>query len=245
MDSIQYTLQQNKKGISGLFQRVKVKSIAPRLGKATFTTLTIAFLTVASTGAIAKADCLTRIKTLYANELDAYKRPSYRSLRLHLDEAGKKKAGSDNIVETPLRTISYVHGSVATLVLDEKIWNGETINGPWQKAPHNFPKNRRALHEHNQAAYIKNLTDAKCNGKVKHAGKTYLHFHFATKTDPLKDQGGKYIGASHDVYLDPKTKLVMIWEKTNFISSYSKTPSKEKTIETFTYDNTIKITEPH
>jgi len=192
----------------------------------------------------AHAACLDEVKALYANELNAYDRPPYRAVKIYYDVDGNKKSGFDHIVETPLRTISFVHGGSAALTIDRDAWTGPTSEGPWTKSAANFPKDRRETHERIARESIANMTDAKCGGSVEIDGKPLLHFGFTTKSDPDPEQNGQWFGAKEDVYLDPDSKRVMRWEQANFISSWSKDISRERTVQTFEYDETIKVNPP-
>lgn len=192
----------------------------------------------------AHADCLDEVKALYANELDGYKRPPYRATRIHYDENGGKKVGYDDVVETPLKTVSLIHGGEATLAVGQDSWTGPSLTGPWTKAPNRFTDDRRETHRKQLEQSIKNMSNAVCGGEVELDGKTYLHYRYTTKTDPDPAMGGFWFGATEDVNLDPKTKLVMRWDMTDFVSSFAPNASKERSTATFVYDDTIEVTAP-
>lgn len=197
----------------------------------------------------AKADenqekCLAEVKALFSNEFNAYNWPPYKSVRIHTDATGKKTAGFDNVVETPLRTISLTHGSKAALAIDQQIWVGPTVNGPWKKSPNNFPKDRQKIHAMQHAQSLKNMTDAKCEGEVELNGKKLMLYKYSTKTDPIKERANMWFGGTDAIYYDPKSRRVMRRVQTDFINSFTKGKSKDVITEDFTYDPEIKILEP-
>lgn len=194
--------------------------------------------------AAARADCAQEVKILYREHLNGYKRPPYRSVRFHYNADGSKKVTYEHIVETPLRTIAIVNGGAATLAIDAKSWTGPTKNGPWKPSVNYFPKDRRGQHENIMKQNIKNMTDIKCGGLVEKDGKKLLHYHFTTKTDPVKEQGGMWFGSTDDVYVDPKSKLVLRWDRSNFVTSFSPKGTGEYSTDTFVYDKTIKVNPP-
>lgn len=207
--------------------------------------LTVISLSIQPAQADEKQDkCLSEVKALFGNEFNAYNWSPYKSVRIHTDADGKKTAGFDNIVETPLRTISLTHGSKAAMAIDQQVWVGPTVNGPWEKSPNNFPEDRQKIHAMQYAQSLKNLTDARCEGEVELNGKKLMLYKYTTKTDPIKERGNIWFGGTDAIYYDPKTRRVMRRVQTDFINSFTKGMSKDVITEDFTYDPDIKILAP-
>lgn len=194
--------------------------------------------------AAAAEDCLEIVRQIYRDDLDPFARPPYRSVRIHRNAAGDKTAGFDNRVETPLRTISQVHGGAAALVIDRESWTGPGPEGPWTPAPAHFPADRAAVIARERAQSLANLADARCHGEVEVEGQTLLHYGFTTRTDPDPERGGLWFGAREEVFLDPGTRRVMRWERSDFVSSFAGEPSGERSVETFEYDDAVTVRPP-
>jgi hypothetical protein len=206
-------------------------------------TLTILLLWAALPAAQA-SECMDEVRALFSSSLDPFQRPAYRSQRTHFDEAGAKKSAFQNVVQTPLRTISLVEGGAAALVVDQDTWTGPTLDGPWTSAPSTMPDNRRAAMEMSLEQQVANLSEPACDGEVEVDGQQLLKYSFTTKTDPNPDQGGLWFGSSDTIYIDPATGQVMLWERTGFTSSFAPTPTAESSVETFEYDDAITVDPP-
>lgn len=206
-------------------------------------TLAIALL-IAVPPAAQAGECMDEVQALFSSSLDPFQRPAYRSQRTHFDDAGAKKSAFENVVQTPLRTISLVEGGEAALVIDKDVWTGPSLDGPWTSAPSTLPDNRRAAMQLSHEQQMANLSEPLCNGEVEVDGQQLLKFGFTTKTDPNPDQGGLWFGSTDAVYIDAATDQVMRWERTGFTSSFAPTPTNERSVETFEYDDTIKVDPP-
>lgn len=194
---------------------------------------------------VALADaCMDEVREVFQTHLNAFERPPFRSERIHFSPDGVKISGFTNVVQSPLRGISLVHGDIAALSVDQQLWVGPTVDGPWTISPDMLPADRLASMESGFKQELANLVEPECNGMVERDGKTYLNYVYTTKTDPEEAQGGLWFGATNSVFLDPETKLVMIWEQTDFISSFSSKSNPEKSVETFVYDETITVDPP-
>lgn len=190
-------------------------------------------------------ECLEEIKALYANEMNPYNRGPYRSTKTVHDPAGKQTHVFENIVQTPLRTISGVVGSGAyTLVVDQKAWTGPKADGPWTPAPANFPKDRKASHDAFRKAEIAGMTDGECSGEVDLDGKPALKYSFRIKTEPVKEMNGMWLADHNTVWLDPGSKEVLRWDKTDFQSNWAPDVSKERHVEVFEYDGSVRVNAP-
>ncbi len=201
-------------------------------------------LLVAATPVAHADECLDEVRALFAESLDPFQRPPYRSQRTHFDETGAKKSAFENVVQSPLRTISLVEGGQAALVVDRDVWTGPGIDGPWTSAPSTMPENRRAGIEQSHQQQLANLADPICGGEVEVEGRQLLQYGFTTKTDPNPDQNGLWFGSTDKVYIDAETRQVMRWERTGFTSSFAPNPSAERSLETFEYDETIRVDPP-
>lgn len=214
------------------------------MAKLRIAVLATATAVLLAAGATARADCLDEVRAVYADTMDAFARPPYRATRIHSAADGTKISGFDDIVETPLRTISHVHEGQATLAVDGQTWTGAGPDGPWSPAPNMFPADRRAAMERSHAERLANLTEAECHGEVEVDGSTVLHYAYTTKTDPDPDQGGLWFGAREDIHVDPETGLLMRHEMSEFVSSFQAEPNGETAMTVFEYDPSIEVVPP-
>ena len=203
------------------------------------------FLIAAAPAPASADDCLAEIKALYGDEMNAYTRKPYRSTKTVYDADGRQTHVFENLVETPLRTISGVKGSGAyTLVVDLSAWTGPGADGPWTPAPANFPKDRKAGHDAFREAEIAGMSDPECPGAVDLDGRPALKFVFRIKTEPVAEMNGMWLADHNTVWLDPASKDVLRWDKTDFQSNWAPDVSKERHVEVFEYDGSIKVTSP-
>ena len=191
-----------------------------------------------------EAECLAEIKALFQGELNSWNRRPYRSEKTVFDVNGAKIRIFDNIVQTPLRTISGVRDGPMALVIDRDTWTGTSADGPWTKAPNQLPEGRKAAHAKFLEASINGMSNAKCNGVKNIDGRSLLNYSFHIKTEPDAQRGGMWLADQNAVYLTPETKEVVRWEKTDFQSSWAPQVNKELHVELFEYDNSIKIDRP-
>lgn len=184
----------------------------------------------------ARADCIDDIRAHYT---DPFERPPYRTIKHVYDENGTELRFFQDIVETPLRTISAVNGKDATLVIDRDYWTGPSPEGPWTKGATRMPGDREAGIRAMYLQELANITEPECLGETERDGKTLLHFRFVTRTDP--DATGTWFGARNDILVDPGTKLMVHWTQTDFENSFQQGVSKEVHVRKMEYDTTIRI----
>ncbi|MGR3311727.1 hypothetical protein [Roseovarius indicus] len=191
------------------------------------------------------SDCLAEVRALWDEgaPLDAFQRPPHENTNTVRDANGTVTEIYDSIIETPLRTIAGIRGTHMTLAIDNDVWTGPGVNGPWTPQQ-GFTGDRRAQYNADRLQRQANLTDAACHGTVDVEGASYLSYSFTTKSDPDEEMGGLWYGSSDTVYIDPGTRQVMIWEMGNFVSSWAPAPTGEHHRVVFTYDPSIKILRP-
>ncbi|MBV0913301.1 hypothetical protein [Anianabacter salinae] len=206
--------------------------------------LAIAVAMAVTAGGAQAGSCLQKVRNLYATSLHAYERPPYRSEKSVYDDDGSLLHVIVSTVESPVRTMSGVPGDAVALVIDRQVWTAPGPNGPWAEAPSNFPPDRRAAFDRAHAQQMANIEDPVCEGLVEMDGATYEKYGFSTRTDPDPEQGGLFFGERSTVYIDPETRLVMRWEQTDFVSSWSADPDPQLHVTTFDYDETIRLEPP-
>lgn len=191
-------------------------------------------------------DCLDELKALFTNEMDAFNRQPYRSVKTVYGEDGKEQLVFDNIVENPLETISGNRGGPFGLVVDQEVWTGPTQEGPWTPSPTppGFPADRKAGYVAQQAQMLASMGDAVCHGEVDLDGARYIHYEY--KVHPPEDKTAlPFWGAESDrIWLDPETRQVARWEQTDFEVSFLPGVSKERHVVVFEYDETIRVDPP-
>ena len=194
--------------------------------------------------AFAADACLDEIKALYDNELNGYNRKPYRSAKTVYDANGKETHVFDNIVENPLETISGVRGTDMTLTVGQQAWVGPSAEGPWSSAPANLPPDRKAGHDAFRQAEIDGMSDGECGGEVDLDGRPALKYAFHIKTAPVEEMGGMWLADRNTIWLDPETKDILRWDKTDFQSNWAPEVDKALHVEVYEYDKTIKVDPP-
>ncbi|WP_110030065.1 hypothetical protein [Hoeflea marina] len=195
----------------------------------------------------ARADaCLDEFRALFAGEMDGFSRKPYRSVKTVYGEDGKQQLVFDNIVETPFETISGNRGGPFGLVVDREVWTGPTMEGPWSPSPYpsTFPPDRKAAYEESKARQIAALGNTVCLGEVELEGRTYLHYEFSRLPPENKAAAPMWFAESDKVWLDPASKQVARWEMTDFQTSFLPGISKERHVEVFSYDDSIRVDPP-
>lgn len=190
-------------------------------------------------------ECLDEVRALWneGGPLDPYQRPPHRNTNTVRDADGNVTRVFDAVIETPLRTIAGVRDTHMTLAIDNDVWTGPGVEGPWTPQQ-GFTGDRRAGHEAQRLQLQANATDIVCHGMVERDGATYLAYGYTSKTDPDEAMGGSWFGSTDTVYLDPESRQVMIWEMGNFKSSWAPEPNGETHSFVYEYDPTIKVTRP-
>ncbi len=193
--------------------------------------------------AIAAADaCRDEIAALYdaGGALDPFARPPHRQHVREFGADGAELRVGLNLFETPLRTIAGIPAeSQFTMAVESDLWNGPSIEGPWQKLDFQAPEGRgdamRASMEEERA----NLTDTECHGPDADG---LLHYTYRTRTDP--DSNDVFYGALSDLWIDPETGQAMRMEKTEFVNSWTEGIAPGRQEITFEYDGNIRVTPP-
>jgi hypothetical protein len=205
-----------------------------------------AILVMLGGGAAADEACMEEIRALWAEgaAFDAYEWPPHRTVNTMHDADGNVTRVFTSLIETPLRTISGIPGEHVTLAIENDVWTGPDFEGPWEKSPQGFTFDRRASHAREQAQRAANLEKVDCPGEVERDGVSFTAYSFTTRTDPNEDTGGSWFGSDNTVYLDPETGRVVIWEMSDFFSSWAPKPNGELHVITYQYDPTITVTAP-
>lgn len=190
--------------------------------------------------------CLDELKALFGNEMDAFNRKPYRSVKTVYGEDGKEQLIFDNIVETPLETISGNRGGPFGLVVDQEVWTGPTQEGPWAPSPTppGFPADRKAAYNAQQAQRLASMGDAVCHGEVDLDGARYIHYEYRVLPPEDKTALPFWGSESNKIWLDPETRQVARWEQTDFEASFLQGVSKERHVMVFEYDASIRVDPP-
>ncbi len=188
--------------------------------------------------------CLDEVKALYQKEWNPFLRKPYRSVKTVYSPDGTKLRTFENVVETPLKTISGISGGEMGLVIDHETWTGPTADGPWTKAPFDLPKNRKESLDANYQLEIEGLSEAVCHGEVELQGRPHLKYEFHVRTAPNPLLGGLWAAARNTIWLDIDTRMVTQWEQTDFETSFQPELNKERQVTVFTYDESIQLKRP-
>lgn len=192
------------------------------------------------TPSAASADCRQEIAALYDGPLDPFQRPAHRQKVMIHDAEGVLTRVMDNVIETPLRTIS---GEVAaghfTLVVDRDYWTGPTQEGPWTLQAAQFPEGREAAMRAVYAQEQANLSEADCRG-ADAAGR--MVYAYRTQTDP--DASGKVTGTHYTLWIDPTLGQVVQFEMTDFVTPWAEGVSKERHVIEVEFDPAIRVARP-
>ncbi len=191
-------------------------------------------------------DCLDELRTLFGNEMGAFNRKPYRSVKTVYGEDGKVQLIFDNIVENPLETISGNRGGPFGLVVDQEVWTGPTQEGPWTPlpTPPGFPSDRKAGYDAQQAQMLASMGDAVCHGEVDLEGAHYIHYEYKVLPPEDKTALPFWASESNRIWLDTETKQVARWEQADFEVSFLKGISKERHVMVFEYDEAIRVDPP-
>lgn len=190
-------------------------------------------------------ECADEVRALWdeGGAMDPFARPPHRTTNTVHDADGTVLRVYDSVIETPLRTISGVRGTHMTMAIDNDAWNGPDVDGPWT-AIQGLPGDRRAGLEADRIQRRANLSDVQCPGLVARDAETYLAYGYTTRNDPDEAMGGFWYGSTDMVYLDPESRLPMIIEMTDFVTSFAPEPNPERHVVVFDYDPSIKVNPP-
>ncbi len=190
--------------------------------------------------------CHDRIAAMFdGGALDPFTRAPHRFTNTVQNPEGDTRYAFLTIWDSPARSLSGIIGSGPfTLVIDGDSWTGPAPEGPWTAAPNMLPEDYEAFQRAQLAQMQANLTETTCHGPVELDGQTYDKVEYVTRTDPNEDMGGAWFGARNIVYLAPGDQQVMLWEMTDFVSSFAPELNKDMHVQIFTYDPSISLSRP-
>lgn len=199
------------------------------------------FAALASMPGAALADaCRDEIVALMQGALDPFNRPPHIQKTIVYDPDGAVKWDLLSLVETPLRTISGQPSSNwFTMAIDTQVWNGPSPEGPWTANAAGMPEGRAEAMAEDQQEMIANLTDTDCLGPDE-AGS--MRYTYRTQTTP--DATGAYFGSLDTITVDAASGQVILFDRTEFINSWSEGVSMERWVSEVTFDDAIKVNPP-
>lgn len=189
--------------------------------------------------------CTDTVKALFAGgPLDPFAQSAYFYDTTVLDADGAVKMEYYTVFDTPVKSMNGLKGHTMYLNIGNRTWSAPSPEGPWTELPNAFAGDPEDFQRDIRDQLAANVRDAKCNGTITHGGKTYTRFQFISQTDPNPDQDGSYFGSAYTVFIDPETNLLMRQENTGQFSHFQTEPGTDTWVRAFTYDPSIKLTEP-
>ncbi|MCF8483953.1 MAG: hypothetical protein K9G71_01985 [Rhodobacteraceae bacterium] len=189
------------------------------------------------------AECLEEVRQIHATDLDVFKRPPHRTEMYVFSPDGTQLRIVDTLWGSPFDAVSGIRGDANySMLIGQDFWTGPTMDGPWTKSDYPLQEDRQAQVARMHAEETSNISDVACPVMVSLDGKTYISVGYRTQTN--KDANGTFFGAMNTVYLDPKTRLPIRWDMTEFINSWKPGIDHELQITVFTYDPTIRLPRP-
>ncbi len=194
--------------------------------------------------AVASQACIEKVRAMHEGIWNPFNRPPYRSVMTEYDSTGEVLRVWDNIVQSPLRTISGVRESGAfALVVESSVWTGPSPEGPWATAQ-GLPDGRtdRILRSHQ--FMIDGIHFAECETGVVLDGRQVEKYTYKVKTAPDETQGGLWLADTNVIYFDPASERIMQWEKTDFQSAWAPQVNQDRHVTVFEYDVRIQVDAP-
>ncbi|MDK3016639.1 hypothetical protein [Pseudodonghicola flavimaris] len=188
--------------------------------------------------------CRSEIAALFhGGALDPFARPPHVVDTTVLTVGGQVKKRQRVVFDTPMKSLTGLPGQQMTLVIGGRSWSGPTAQGPWRqnltmRAPGDFEAEERASRDQ----MSRNISDPVCRGVVEHEGQRYRVYEFFTRTDA--DASGRYFGARHVVYIDPKSGLLMLQERSGDVADYLPQPGTERRVMRYRYDPSLRLSAP-
>ncbi len=190
-------------------------------------------------GAMADA-CHDEIKALFVGPLDPFQRPPHRQITKVFDAQGNEIREMLSIVETPMRTIAgQPSANWFTMSIDDKVWNGPSVKGPWTDTGALMPADRDMAMQRTNIELAENLTETQCHGPDETG---LIGYTYRSVTDP--DANGGYFGSLDRIKLDPERNQIVEFDRTDFISSWAPDVSKERWLITVEFDPLITVSPP-
>jgi hypothetical protein len=199
------------------------------------------------TGAAASEQgaCLEQVRTIFRDKLDTTTWAPHRSVVTIRSANGKSIAVSENVIESPSRSIGTFKGSnESTLFFDGKAWVGQAPHGPWRLAPAGIVPQQIASLKQTHAQQLRNLRDAQCHGEQEFDGKRAVVYTYFTKTDPDPALSGFWFGGKARVYLDAASETVLRWDQFDTVGSSAFGAPGDVTEVRYVFDSTISIKAP-
>lgn len=190
--------------------------------------------------ATADDTCRAEIVALFQGPLDPFQRPPHKQMTTAYGSDGTVLFELLSHVETPLRSIAgQPSANWFTMVIDEEMWNGPSVDGPWTLNAAKMPAGRDAQLKQVTQDNIENLTDTACHGASSDG---HVRYTFRTKSNP--DAAGTFFGALYTITFDPGSRQVIRFEQTDFINSWSDGVSKDRWIIDVVFDPTLTVRPP-
>ena len=203
------------------------------------------FPIVDSVAASGQGACLEQVRTIFRDKLDTTTWSPHRSVVTIRSANGKSIAVSENVIESPSRSIGTFKGSnESTLFFDGKAWVGRAPHGPWKPAPAGMVPQQVASLKETHAQQLRNLRDAECHGEQDLGGKRAVVYAYFTKTDPDPALGGFWFGGKARVYLDAVSQSVLQWDQFDTVGSSRFGAPGDVTEVRYVFDSTISIKAP-
>jgi len=192
----------------------------------------------------ASADCADEIDALFDGPLDAWQRPPHAQLQTTHEADGSVSAVTDNLVETPLRSMGGVRDSgFFAIVIDRRMWQAAGPEGPFSFVGEVLPEDREARQRQLEADRRANATEQECFGEVTlEDGRTAMKYAFRSRSNP--DPSGVWTGAHHTIFVEPSGARVIRWEFRDNMAHYAPEPDDKTIVTEFDYSVPVTIEAP-
>ena len=190
---------------------------------------------------LAVADaCRDEIVALMQGVLDPMNRPPHIQTTVVYNPDGSVKWDLVSLVETPLRTISGQPSSNwFTMAIDTQVWNGPSAEGPWTASAAGMPEGRAEAMAEDQLEMIASLTDTECLGPDDAGNTRYVY-----RAQTMPDETGAYFGSLDTVTVDAASGQVILFDRTEFVNSWSEGVSMERWVSEVVFDDAVKVNPP-
>lgn len=190
--------------------------------------------------------CREEIAAMFdGGPLDPFARPPWRQVKEIYAEDGSLGYIMDSLAVDPVHQVSGIRDSGQFLMMiGRESWRGPSPEGPWTPSGMTLTEDMLAAQKAVAPSMAANLSETECLGTVERDGRTLIAYGFRTKVDPHPARGNSWWGSKDVVYLDPETRLPVIWEQTEHIASWAEGVKNERHVSTLTYPDDIEITPP-
>ena len=190
-------------------------------------------------------ECRERIATMFdGGPLDPFSLQPHRMENTTYAADGSVRYVYRGLFENPLASLGGIDGGTVALIIGQDSWMGQSMEGPWTKAPNMVPDDHEAFIRGQTKQKIANLDRTACDGIVEMDGKSLEKYTFFTKTDPVDAVQGAWFGGMNTVYLEPDSGRVMRWEMSESVAHYQPEPSTDRQVNLYHYDPSIRVERP-